>query len=119
MSHNLTPVPSSDAPEPEDETGQNSEQLNGSTTPSRRVSLLNLVTALRQRHVLIRNWQAKKAVKYVESDSEGEDDDEAIFRPTRKAGVSGKTAKRRKTSPESEDDFKEDGDAGYSDDGRP
>ncbi|KAJ9247699.1 hypothetical protein DTO207G8_7929 [Paecilomyces variotii] len=95
VSHNLTPVPSSDAPEPEDETGQNSEQLNGSTTPSRR---------------------AKKAVKYVESDSEGEDDDEAIFRPTRKAGVSGKTAKRRKTSPESEGDFKEDGDAGYSDD---
>lgn len=56
-------------------------------------------------------------MNYVESDSEGEDDDEKIFRPSRRAGAGVKTAKRRKTSPESEDDFQEDGDAGYSDDG--
>lgn len=60
--------------------------------------------------------QAKKQVSYKESDSEGEDDDDVIFRPSRKNG--GRAAKRRKTSPESEDEFQANGeDAGYSEDG--
>lgn len=59
--------------------------------------------------------QAKKQVSYAESDSEGEDDDEEIFRPNRK----NRANKRRKTSPESDDDFQQDGDdAGHSDDGK-
>lgn len=58
--------------------------------------------------------QAKKQVSYAESDSEGEDDDEQIFGPTRR----NRAKKRRKTSPESDDDFQQDGDdAGHSDDG--
>lgn len=55
----------------------------------------------------------------MESDSEGEDDDEEIFRPSRRTSVRGRNTKRRKTSPESEDEFKEDEDGGYSDDGKP
>lgn len=67
--------------------------------------------------VLICVNQAKKQVSYKESDSEGEDDDEVIFRPSRKGNANGRAAKRRKTSPESEDEFQEAGDAGYSDEG--
>ncbi|KAL1965887.1 hypothetical protein VTN77DRAFT_5020 [Rasamsonia byssochlamydoides] len=48
----------------------------------------------------------------MESDSEGEDDDEEIFRPNRRS----RAAKRRKTSPESEDEFQVDGDGQHSDD---
>lgn len=59
--------------------------------------------------------QAKKQVSYAESDSEGEDDDEEIFRPNRR----NRANKRRKTSPASDDDFQQDGDdAGHSDDGK-
>jgi DNA mismatch repair protein MSH6 len=51
----------------------------------------------------------------MESDSEGEDDDEQIFRPGRKNN----RPKRRKVSPESDEEFDQDGgDAGYSDDGK-
>lgn len=57
-------------------------------------------------------FQAKKQVNYVESDSEGEDDDEKIFRPSRNS-----RNKRRKMSPESDDEFNDGGDVGYSDDG--
>lgn len=54
----------------------------------------------------------------MESDSEGEDDDDEIFRPVRKASVRGRVNKRQKTTPLSDDDFKElDEDAGYSDEG--
>lgn len=59
------------------------------------------------------SFQAKKQVNYVESDSEGEDDDEKIFRPSRNS-----RSKRRKMSPESDDEFKDGGDVGYSDDGQ-
>lgn len=42
-----------------------------------------------------------------------------IFRPSRKNGAGGRAAKRRKTSPESEDEFEAPaGDGGYSDDGK-
>lgn len=60
----------------------------------------------------------KKPVSYKETDSEGEDDDDVIFRPSRKSNANGRAAKRRKTSPDSEDEFQEAGDAGYSDDGK-
>lgn len=70
-------------------------------------------------HVLTSS-QAKKQVSYKESDSEGEDDEEVIFRPSRKDSARGRSAKRRKTSPDSEEEFKENGDdGGYSDDGMP
>lgn len=59
--------------------------------------------------------RAKKQVNYAESDSEGEDDDEEIFRPCRKNNAHSRTAKRRKMSPESDDDFKQDA-GSYSDD---
>lgn len=61
----------------------------------------------------------KKQVTYKESDSEGEDDEDVIFRPSRKNSVRGRAAKRRKTSPESEDEFQDAGDGGGdSDDGK-
>jgi len=42
-----------------------------------------------------------------------------IFRPSRKNGAGGRAAKRRKTSPESEDEFEAAADdGGYSDDGK-
>ncbi|RAK86781.1 DNA mismatch repair protein Msh6 [Aspergillus costaricaensis CBS 115574] len=93
----LEPVPSSDLVIPEeDEQGDNTQESpNGkaemkTASPSRR---------------------AKKQVNYVESDSEGEDDDEKIFRPSRNS-----RNKRRKMSPESDDEFNDGGDVGYSDD---
>lgn len=53
-------------------------------------------------------------MNYLESDSEGEDDDEKIFGPTRR----NRATKRRKTSPDSEDEFQaDDGDGQDSDDG--
>ena len=62
-------------------------------------------------------FQVKKHVSYAESDSEGEDDDEEIFRPGRKTNVRGRVSKRQKMSPESDEDFEQDA-GGYSDDGR-
>lgn len=60
--------------------------------------------------------QAKKQVSYAESDSEGEDNDEEIFRPSRK---NSRASKRRKVSPESDDDFEREAqNAEYSDDGQ-
>ena len=55
-------------------------------------------------------------MNYVESDSEGEDDADKIFRP---AGRNGRANKRRRLSPESDDEFEgaEDLDGG-SDDGK-
>lgn len=62
--------------------------------------------------------KAKKQVNYVESASEGEDGDEQISRPGRRNNVRNK-AKRRKPSPESDDDFEQSHDVGgYSDDGQ-
>lgn len=56
-------------------------------------------------------FQAKKKVNYMESDSEGEDDDEEIFRPQ-------PLRKRRRPAVESEDEFEIDGaDAHASEDG--
>ncbi|PYH47363.1 mismatch repair ATPase MSH6 [Aspergillus saccharolyticus JOP 1030-1] len=98
----LTPVPSSDLvipDEEEEEEQQNATQASGAldepkphSSPSRR---------------------AKKKVNYLESDSEGEEDDEEIFRPGRS-----NRNKRQKVLPESEDEFKDEAadDAGYSDD---
>ncbi|KAJ5764532.1 DNA mismatch repair protein msh6 [Penicillium manginii] len=104
FAQDLTPVPSSDLPIPdEDEENADVVKTGGDTapdaimTPSRRTK--------------------KKQVSYKESDSEGEDDDEAIFRPSRRNGAGGRAAKRQKTVVESEDEFEagaEDG--GYSDD---
>ncbi|KAI9042656.1 mismatch repair ATPase MSH6 [Aspergillus affinis] len=92
----LASVPSSDLmiPEEEEEEEVSKSEANKQTaSPSRR---------------------AKKKVSYAESDSEGEDDDEAIFRPGRQ---NSRASKRRKTSPESEDEFDQgDADVGYSDD---
>ncbi|PYH36319.1 mismatch repair ATPase MSH6 [Aspergillus neoniger CBS 115656] len=93
----LEPVPSSDLviPEEDEQDDNAQESPNGkaemkTASPSRR---------------------AKKQVNYVESDSEGEDDDEKIFRPSRNS-----RSKRRKMSPESDDEFNDGGDVGYSDD---
>ncbi|OQE22362.1 hypothetical protein PENSTE_c010G07336 [Penicillium steckii] len=104
FAQDLTPVPSSDLPIPEeDEENADVAKTEGNAgqdttmTPSRR--------------------SKKKQVSYKESDSEGEDDDDVIFRPSRKNGAGGRAAKRRKTSPESEDEFEAPaGDGGYSDD---
>ncbi|KAF5863649.1 DNA mismatch repair protein msh6 [Aspergillus alliaceus] len=88
----LSPVPSSDLVEPEEEEGNAEASSNDpkANSPSRR---------------------SKKQVNYFESNSEGEDDDEKIFRPSRK----NKAPKRRKVSPESDDEFEQDGDdVGYS-----
>lgn len=60
--------------------------------------------------------KTKKQVNYVESDSEGEDDEEQIFRPGRKNNAN-RANKRRKPSPESDDDFEQAQDGGDSDDG--
>jgi hypothetical protein len=68
--------------------------------------------------ILLTRLQGKKKVSYKESDSEGEDDDEVIFRPNRKDRVGGRATKRRRTEPESEDEFNDvEGDAEISDDG--
>lgn len=61
--------------------------------------------------------QAKKHVSYKQSDSEGEDDDDVIFRPSRNNTANGRATKRRRTSPDSDDEFQAAEDGGYSDDG--
>jgi hypothetical protein len=62
--------------------------------------------------------QNKKQVSYKESDSEGEDNEEVIFRPNRNNSVRGRASKRRKTSPDSDDEFQGDAEeGGESDDG--
>ncbi|KAJ5572051.1 DNA mismatch repair protein Msh6 [Penicillium sp. DV-2018c] len=99
FAQDLSPVPSSDIPEDEEENGTalkaTKEQQDSTTSPSRR---------------------AQKKVSYKESDSEGEDDDDVIFRPSRKDSASSRAAKRRRTEPESDDEFQGAEDAGYSDD---
>ncbi|KAF7715747.1 DNA mismatch repair protein msh6 [Penicillium ucsense] len=100
----LTPVPSSDVPVPEedgveveDKTKPTPDEIPENTmTPSRRAK--------------------KKQVSYKESDSEGEDDDDVIFQPSRKASTNGRAAKRRKTVEESDDEFEGAEAIGYSDD---
>ncbi|OQD73646.1 hypothetical protein PENDEC_c014G00140 [Penicillium decumbens] len=92
FAQDLSPVPSSDLPIPEEDEDNVGNVKNGrdeaqdaTMSPSRR---------------------AKKKVSYKESDSEGEDDDDVIFRPNRQSSVRGRANKRRKTSPdESEDEF--------------
>ncbi|RAL05952.1 mismatch repair ATPase MSH6 [Aspergillus ibericus CBS 121593] len=94
----LEPVPSSDLVIPEEDEQEDNTQGSPNGKPE-------LKTASPSR-------RAKKQVNYVESDSEGEDDDEKIFRPGRNS-----RSKRRKMSPESEDEFNDaGGDVGYSDD---
>lgn len=85
------------------------QKENVSLTPSRRVSSVTDHWLLN-----INSDQAKKTVNYIESDSEGEQDDEEIFRrkPARQ-----KSVKRQRTDVESEDEFKADAVGGYSDDG--
>ncbi|KAJ5308958.1 hypothetical protein PENANT_c020G07362 [Penicillium antarcticum] len=103
FAQDLTPVPSSDLPVP-DEEDENVDEVkttqgdapDSTMSPSRR---------------------GKKKVSYKESDSEGEDDDDVIFKPGRRDRTAGRAAKRQKTLPESEDEFQEGADeAGYSDD---
>ncbi|KAJ5532366.1 DNA mismatch repair protein msh6 [Penicillium frequentans] len=97
----LSPVPSSDLPVPDEDEEDAAVKTKGdkaqntTMSPSRRAK--------------------KKQVSYKESDSEGEEDDEVIFRPSRK---NGRASKRQKTVVESdEEEFKEAADdAGYSDD---
>lgn len=71
------------------------------------------------RHTDASQLQGKKKVSYKESDSEGEDEDDVIFRPNRNNSVRGRANKRRKTSPDdSEDEFQAaPDDGGESDDG--
>ncbi|KAE8152629.1 DNA mismatch repair protein Msh6 [Aspergillus avenaceus] len=96
----LSPVPSSDLIEPEEEDYNDSAQVTSLETsevkngsPSRR---------------------GKKQVNYFESDSEGEEEDEKIFRPGRK---NSRMSKRRKVSPDSDDEFDQGADnADFSDD---
>lgn len=55
-------------------------------------------------------------MNYVESQSEGEDDDEEIFQPSR---MRSRITKRQKTSVDSEDEFEADGgDEDFDDDGK-
>ncbi|KAJ5892720.1 DNA mismatch repair protein msh6 [Penicillium tannophilum] len=99
----LSPVPSSDLPVPDEDEedaglktkGDKAQAQDTTMSPSRRAK--------------------KKQVSYKESDSEGEEDDEVIFRPSRK---NGRASKRQKTVVESdEEEFQEAADdAGYSDD---
>ncbi|KAL3473438.1 muts domain V-domain-containing protein [Aspergillus californicus] len=99
FAQDLTSVPSSDLGFVEEEDDKKQllmspgEDLKASGSPSRRPT---------------------KNVNYIESDSEGADDDEEIFRPTRK---NNRASKRRKVSPDSEDDFEQDAHAAdFSDD---
>jgi DNA mismatch repair protein MSH6 len=145
FAQDLTPVPSSDLPIPEDDE-ENADKVkvrlipllfpissplmfasplqsgrdeiqDTAMSPSRRVCQLH--KSLSHRYMKLTFVQAKKKqVSYKESDSEGEDDDDVIFRPSRKSNANGRAAKRRKTSPDSEDEFQEAGEAGYSDDGK-
>ncbi|KAJ5280770.1 DNA mismatch repair protein msh6 [Penicillium angulare] len=101
FAQDLSPVPSSDLPVPEeDEDDGDDVKTKGDNaqvptmSPSRRAK--------------------KKQVTYKESDSEGEDDDDAIFRPSRS---NGRATKRQKvSSSDSEDDFEAPADEpGYSD----
>jgi DNA mismatch repair protein MSH6 len=84
-------------------------------SPSRRVCRTSAIN-LQWPHTYDPPQAKKKQVSYKESDSEGEEDDEVIFRPSRK---NGRASKRQKTVVESdEEEFKEPADdAGYSDDG--
>ncbi|EPS30639.1 hypothetical protein PDE_05591 [Penicillium oxalicum 114-2] len=99
----LTPVPSSDLPVPDE------EEVDGNgTKPTPDESQENAMTPSRR--------AKKKQISYKESDSEGEDDDEVIFRPSRKASTNGRAAKRRKTVEDSDDEFEGADAIGYSDD---
>ncbi|GFF24866.1 DNA mismatch repair protein msh6 [Aspergillus lentulus] len=89
---NLTPVPSSDLVVPEEDEDKTQDLEKKTASPSRR---------------------AKKQISYAESESEGEDDDDVIFGPNRR---NNRASKRRKVSPESEDEFEQGGEVGYSDD---
>ncbi|KAJ6017837.1 DNA mismatch repair protein msh6 [Penicillium sp. IBT 35674x] len=97
----LSPVPSSDLPVPDED-----EEDAGVKTKGDRAQDTTMSPSRRAK---------KKQVSYKESDSEGEEDDEVIFRPSRK---NGRASKRQKTVVESDDEeFKEAADdAGYSDD---
>ncbi|KAL3485624.1 muts domain V-domain-containing protein [Aspergillus germanicus] len=96
FTQDLTPVPSSDLGliDEEDDKKQISPIASKTTdSPSRR---------------------GQKKVNYMESGSEGEDDDQEIFRPTRK---NNRASKRRKVSPDSDEAFEQDAqEAEYSDD---
>ncbi|KAJ5778178.1 DNA mismatch repair protein msh6 [Penicillium odoratum] len=95
----LSPVPSSDLPVPDEEEEDAAVKTKAAPvqdttmSPSRRAK--------------------KMQVSYKESDSEGEEDDEVIFRPSRQ---NGRSTKRQKTVVESDDEEFEGGDIGYSDD---
>ncbi|KXG53727.1 DNA mismatch repair protein Msh6 [Penicillium griseofulvum] len=103
FAQDLSPAPSSDLPVPEE------EEENGST--------LKTTKEAEQDSTMSPSRRGKKKVSYKESDSEGEDDDEVIFRPNRKDRVSSRATKRQRTEPESEDEFKEpEENGGYSDD---
>ncbi|KAJ5949148.1 DNA mismatch repair protein msh6 [Penicillium verhagenii] len=96
----LSPVPSSDLPIP-DEAEEDGVKTKGNNAPDTTMS-----PSRRGK---------KKPVSYKESDSEGEEDDDVIFRPSKQ---NGRASKRQRTVVESDDeDFEEAaGDVGYSDD---
>ncbi|KAJ5659338.1 DNA mismatch repair protein msh6 [Penicillium longicatenatum] len=97
----LSPVPSSDLPVPDEDEEDAGVKTKGDKVPDTTMSPSRRAK--------------KKQVSYKESDSEGEEDDEVIFRPSRK---NGRASKRQKTVVESdEEEFQEPADdAGYSDD---
>lgn len=141
FAQDLSPVPSSDLPIPDEDEENGGDvkvgrdflrsrltrtkffPLADSTRrgPRHHVSFTSSMSSPHHKislHVLTESFQAKKQVSYKESDSEGEDDDDVIFRPCRKNGARGRAAKRRKTSPDSGDEFQQNGDdGGYSEDG--
>ncbi|PYH78425.1 DNA mismatch repair protein Msh6 [Aspergillus uvarum CBS 121591] len=95
----LTPVPSSDLVIPDEEEDEGAVQMQAGGVDE-------------QQTLASPSRRARKKVNYLESDSEGEEDDEKIFRPGRS-----NRNKRQKVAVESEDEFQEAaGDAGYSDD---
>ncbi|KAJ5579892.1 DNA mismatch repair protein msh6 [Penicillium hispanicum] len=104
FAQDLSPVPSSDLPIPEEEDEEDGKEVRKGSDGAQDTTMSP-------------SRRTKKQVSYKESDSEGEDDDDVIFRPSRKNSTRGRAAKRQKTSVDSDDEFQEAAeDAGYSDD---
>ncbi|KAJ6104493.1 hypothetical protein N7523_010813 [Penicillium sp. IBT 18751x] len=103
FAQDLSPVPSSDLPIPDE------DEENGDIVKNGRDQA--------QENTMSPSRRGKKKISYKESDSEGEDDDDVIFRPNRNNSVRGRANKRRKTSPdESEEEFQAPQDEGADSD---
>ncbi|EHY52552.1 DNA mismatch repair protein msh6 [Exophiala dermatitidis] len=117
----LTPVPSSDAAEPEVDTED--DRLKASL-PAAAKGLLspvstdegqtNGVEELTARGTPSRRAK-KKAVRYIESDSEGTDNDDDVFKPT-PVGRSRRTKRRRLSDSAEEDLYEQENDAAEQED---